>query len=37
MISGRTEVIAHLGYPTGSLTAPMIDDLEFSGEVLKRT
>jgi hypothetical protein len=24
MISGRTEIIAHLGYPTESLTAPMI-------------
>src|SRR5437016_10628624 len=24
MISGRTEIIAHLGYPTESFTAPMI-------------
>src|ERR1700751_3684228 len=24
MISGRTELIAHLGYPTESFTAPMI-------------
>jgi shikimate 5-dehydrogenase len=24
MISGRTAVIAHLGYPTESFTAPMI-------------
>ena len=24
MISGRTQVIAHLGYPTESFTAPMI-------------
>jgi shikimate dehydrogenase len=24
MISGRTEIIAHLGYPTASFTAPMI-------------
>jgi hypothetical protein len=37
MISGRTEIIAHLGYPTGSFTAVMIDDPQFSGEVLNRT
>jgi shikimate dehydrogenase len=24
MITGRTEIIAHLGYPTESFTAPMI-------------
>src|ERR1700675_695546 len=24
MINGRTEIIAHLGYPTESFTAPMI-------------
>ena len=24
MITGRTEIIAHLGYPTQSFTAPMI-------------
>jgi shikimate dehydrogenase len=24
MISGRTEIIAHLGYPTESFTAPII-------------
>jgi len=24
MISGRTEIIAHLGHPTESFTAPMI-------------
>jgi hypothetical protein len=29
MISGRTEIIAHLGYPTESLTAPMIDGPNF--------
>jgi shikimate dehydrogenase len=37
MISGRTEIIAHLGYPTESFTAPMIDDPQFSGRVLTRT
>src|ERR1700686_5603249 len=26
MISGRTEIIAHLGYPTESFTAPMISN-----------
>jgi hypothetical protein len=37
MISGRTEIIAHLGYPAESFTAPMIDDRQFSGEALIRT
>jgi shikimate dehydrogenase len=30
MISGRTGIIAHLGYPTESFTAPMIDNPWFA-------
>jgi hypothetical protein len=37
VISGRAEIIVQLGYPTESVTAPMIDDRQFSGEVLYRT
>ena len=31
MINGRTELIAHLGYPTETFTAPMIAIFDSSG------
>jgi hypothetical protein len=35
MIGGRTEIIAHLGYPTESFTAVMIDDRPIFGRGLE--
>ena len=37
MISGRTQIIAHLGYPTESFTAPMIYNPWFAQRGIART